>query len=55
MRRHGPGTTAQSIDGTIAAVVSPAEPASAPPQLTVSARGVLLSWVERTGDKIRRR
>ncbi|MBY0493871.1 MAG: glycoside hydrolase [Cyanobacteria bacterium] len=44
------GTTAQSIDGTIAAVASPAGPSSAQPQLTVSARGVLLSWIERTGD-----
>ena len=29
---------------------SPAGPGSAQPQLTVSARGVLLSWIERKGD-----
>lgn len=44
------GTTAQSMDGNIAAIASPAGPSSAQPQLTVSARGVLLSWIERTGD-----
>jgi hypothetical protein len=44
------GTTAQSMDGNIAATASPAGPSSAQPQLTVSARGVLLSWIERTGD-----
>lgn len=45
------GTTAQSMDGNIAATASPAGPSSAQPQLTVSARGVLLSWIERTGDE----
>ncbi|HWI16765.1 MAG TPA: sialidase family protein [Vicinamibacterales bacterium] len=44
------GTTAQSMDGNIAAIASPAGPSSAQPQLTVSARGVLLSWIERAGD-----
>ena len=29
---------------------SPAAPGSAQPQLTVSDRGALLSWIERTGD-----
>ena len=31
-------------------VESPAAPGSAQPQLTVSQRGVLLSWIERSGD-----
>jgi hypothetical protein len=31
-------------------ITSPAAPGSAQPQLTVSARGVLLSWIERTGS-----
>jgi hypothetical protein len=31
-------------------LTSPAAPNSAQPQLTVSARGVLLSWIERTAD-----
>lgn len=44
------GTNAQSIDATITPVLSPAGPSTAQPQLTVSARGVLLSWIERTGD-----
>lgn len=44
------GPTAQSLDGNITAVASPAGPSSAQPQLTVSARGVLLSWIERVGD-----
>lgn len=30
---------------------SPAAPDSAQPQLTVSSRGVLLSWIERSGDR----
>jgi hypothetical protein len=34
----------------ITAIASPAAPASAQPQLTVSDRGVLLSWIERTSD-----
>lgn len=32
-------------------IETPAAPGSAQPQLTVSERGVLLSWVERSGDK----
>ncbi|MBM3809283.1 MAG: exo-alpha-sialidase [Acidimicrobiia bacterium] len=32
------------------AIASPAGPGSAQPQLTVSKRGVLLSWIERSGD-----
>jgi hypothetical protein len=31
-------------------IATPAAPNSAQPQLTVSARGVLVSWIERTGD-----
>jgi len=34
---------------TVAALPSPAGPTSAQPQMTVSPRGILLSWVERTG------
>lgn len=34
----------------IAPIASPAGPGSAQPQLTVSSRGVLLSWIERAGD-----
>ena len=36
--------------GAVTSIASPAAPATAQPQLTTSARGVLLSWVERTGD-----
>ena len=32
------------------AIASPAAPNSAQPQLSVSTRGVLLSWIERSGD-----
>ena len=46
----GSGLRAQSSAANIVAVPSPAGPGSAQPQLTVSARGVLLSWIERTGD-----
>jgi len=35
---------------TITPIETPAAPNSAQPQLTVSKRGVLLSWIERTGD-----
>src|SRR5688572_24422801 len=31
-------------------IPTPASPNSAQPQLTVSRRGVLLSWIERNGD-----
>jgi len=41
---------AQGAAITPRAIVSPATGASAQPQLTVSSRGVLLSWIERTGD-----
>ena len=40
----------QSPAGGIAPIPSPAGPNSAQPQLTVSPRGVLLSWIERVGD-----
>ena len=40
----------QSTPGGIVPITSPSGPNSAQPQLTVSARGVLLSWIERTGD-----
>ena len=47
-------TTAGATQGaaTIApqALTSPATGSSAQPQLSVSSRGVLLSWIERTGD-----
>jgi hypothetical protein len=35
---------------TIASIATPAAANSAQPQLSVSKRGVLLSWIERTGD-----
>lgn len=41
---------AQSFAADIVQMPSPAGPGSAQPQLTVSARGVLLSWIERSGD-----
>jgi len=41
---------AQSADFAITTINSPASSGSAQPQLTVSARGVLLSWIERAGD-----
>ena len=48
------GTIAASAQGTAAiaprAIASPATGSSAQPQLSVSSRGVLLSWIERTGD-----
>lgn len=48
------GTIAASAQGTVAiapqAVPSPAGANSAQPQLSVSSRGVLLSWIERTAD-----
>ncbi len=40
----------QSTASGIAAITSPAGPNSAQPQLTVSPRAVLISWIERTGD-----
>jgi hypothetical protein len=44
-----PDMNAQAGD-TAVTIASPAGPATAQPQLTVSARGVLLSWIDRTGD-----
>lgn len=41
---------AQPADMSVVPITSPAGTASAQPQLTVSARGVLLSWIERSGD-----
>lgn len=41
---------AQGAAITPLAIPSPASGTSAQPQLTVSSRGVLLSWIERTGD-----
>lgn len=41
---------AQSFATDIVQMTSPTGPGSAQPQLTVSARGVLLSWIERSGD-----
>ncbi len=40
----------QSTPGGITPIASPAGAGSAQPQLTVSSRGVLLSWIERVGD-----
>ena len=40
----------QSAADSIAPIASPAGPGSAQPQLTLSSRGVLLSWIERVGD-----
>ncbi|MDP2052377.1 MAG: sialidase family protein [Acidobacteriota bacterium] len=48
-----PSSTAGAAQGaaiTPQAMPSPASGTSAQPQLTVSSRGVLLSWIERTGD-----
>ncbi len=41
---------AQSLDSPVMPISSPAGSGSAQPQLTVSSRGVLLSWIERAGD-----
>ena len=41
---------AQSLPMDIVHLTSPAGSGSAQPQLTVSARGILLSWIERSGD-----
>lgn len=41
---------AQDAPLTPRALASPAAGQSAQPQLTVSSRGILLSWIERTGD-----
>jgi hypothetical protein len=44
-------TPAQQPTGSVARLTSPAAPGSAQPQLTVSSRGVLLSWIERAGQR----
>jgi hypothetical protein len=41
---------AQEWATSVQQIPSPAAPGSAQPQLTVSERGVLLSWIERTGE-----
>jgi hypothetical protein len=46
----GSGSRAQSLESAAVALPSPAGPGSGQPQLTVSSRGVLLSWIERAGD-----
>jgi len=46
----GSNSRAQSVASSVAIIPSPAGPGSAQPQLTVSARGVLLSWIERADD-----
>jgi hypothetical protein len=45
----GSGPSAQEPGLVIRSLPSPAPPGSAQPQLTVSEKGVLLSWIERTG------
>jgi hypothetical protein len=47
---HSPMRAAQDGMLAIRAIPSPAPAGSAQPQLTVSERGVLLSWIERTGS-----
>jgi hypothetical protein len=47
--RIQPSATDSTI--TIQAIASPADAESAQPQLSVSARGVLLSWIERTAPR----
>ncbi|MGH9385760.1 MAG: sialidase family protein [Vicinamibacterales bacterium] len=46
-----PGTALSEWRPSIAAIASPAADASGQPQTTVSSRGVLLSWVERSGAR----
>jgi hypothetical protein len=46
----GSNSRAQSVASSITILQSPAGGGSAQPQLTVSPRGVLLSWIERAGD-----
>ena len=48
---EGQETSTLSWPGAIEPVQSPAGPNSAQPQLTTSARGVLLSWIEQAGPK----
>jgi hypothetical protein len=44
------GSVAERADLTVTPITTPAGPASAQPHLSVSPRGVLLSWIERTGS-----
>jgi hypothetical protein len=46
----GSHSRAQSPESQVTVLPSPAGAGSAQPQLTVSSRGVLLSWIERAGD-----
>jgi hypothetical protein len=46
----GANSLEQSVASSVVTLASPAAAGSAQPQLTVSARGVLLSWIERSGD-----
>jgi hypothetical protein len=46
----GPGAQTPLWTPTVAPLPSPAAAGSAQPQLTVSSRGVLLSWIERAGE-----
>lgn len=46
-RPHSPSTWPLHVES----LVTPAAPGSAQPQLSVSRRGVLLSWVERAGER----
>ncbi len=48
--RDSHAAVSQAALPSIQAIATPAAPNSAQPQLTTSARGVLLSWVERRGD-----
>ena len=47
--QQGSPGAARAWTPTVTALTSPAGPASAQPQMTVSPRGILLSWVEQTG------
>jgi hypothetical protein len=46
----GTDSLEQSVASSVVMLASPAAAGSAQPQLTVSAHGVLLSWIERAGD-----
>lgn len=50
---HGGTVTGPGVEWppTIEALPTPAGADSTQPQLTVSARGALLSWIERSGDR----
>ena len=50
-----PGTSAQTgpkLLSNVRPVTSPAGPNSESPQLTISSRGILLSWMERAGNQV---